>query len=69
MEQIEEIEAIYEDGVFKPLKKPHPSDNERVVLVVKEKVITQEFLRKFEILGERLSKFRNPSKLLGEDRK
>ncbi|WP_258083252.1 antitoxin family protein [Thermococcus thermotolerans] len=64
-----EIEAIYENGVFKPLKKPPLRDNEWVVLAVKEKVITQEFLRKLEELSKSLPKFKSPSKLIAEDRK
>jgi len=66
---MEEIEAIYEDGVFKPLKKPHLRDNERVVLVVKEKVVTSEFLKKLEKLSESLPKFKAPSQLIEEDRR
>lgn len=30
----ETIEAIYEDGVFKPLKKPHLKEHEKVELTV-----------------------------------
>jgi len=66
---MEEIEAVYKNGVFKPLNKPHLRDNEGVVLVVKEKVVTGKFLRKLEELSESLPKFRNPPKLLEEDRK
>ncbi|WP_297514554.1 antitoxin family protein [Thermococcus sp.] len=66
---MEEIEAIYENGVFKPLKKPHLRENERVVLIVKEKIVTEEFLRKLEKLSESLPKFKSPSKILEEDRR
>ena len=69
MKEMEEIEAVYKNSVFKPRKKPHPRDNERVVLVVKEKVVTQEFLRKLEELSESLPKFKNPSKLLEMSRR
>lgn len=65
---MEEIEAVYENGVFKPIKKPHLRDKERVVIVVKEKIITPEFLRNLEELSESLPKFKNPSELLEEDR-
>ncbi|EEB73643.2 antitoxin family protein [Thermococcus sp. AM4] len=66
---MEEIEAIYENGVFKPLKKPHLRDNERVVLVIKEKVVTGDFLKKLETLSESLPKFKSPSKIIEEDRR
>jgi predicted DNA-binding antitoxin AbrB/MazE fold protein len=66
---MEEIEAVYENGVFKPLKKPHLKDKERVVIVVKEKVITKKFLKKLEEFSETLPKFQDPSKLLEEDRR
>ncbi|MCD6372203.1 MAG: antitoxin family protein [Thermococcus sp.] len=67
---MEEIEAIYENGVFKPLRKPKLRDKERVVIVVKEKkVVTPDFIKKLEKLGDTLPKFKNPSKLLQEDRR
>ena len=66
---MEEIEAVYEDGVFKPLKKPHLKDKERVVIVVKEKVITKNFLEKLEEASKAFPKFQEPSKLLEEDRR
>ncbi|WP_335755335.1 antitoxin family protein [Thermococcus profundus] len=66
---MEEIEAVYENGVFKPLKKPHLKDKEKVVIVVKEKVLTKNFIQRLEELGKTLPKFQNPSKLLEEDRR
>lgn len=66
---MEEIEAVYENGVFKPLKKPHLKDKEKVVIVVKEKIITKNFLKRLEELSKTLPKFQNPSKLLEEDRR
>ncbi|MDV3104642.1 antitoxin family protein [Thermococcus waiotapuensis] len=66
---MEEIEAVYEDGVFKPLKKPQLHNHERVVIVVKEGVITKKFLQKLENLSEALPKFENPSRLIEEDRR
>ncbi|NJD98921.1 DUF104 domain-containing protein [Thermococcus sp. LS1] len=66
---MEEIEAVYENGVFKPLKKPHLKEKEMVVIVVKEKVITKNFLKKLEEFSETLPKFQSPSKLLEEDRR
>ncbi len=66
---MEEIEAVYEDGVFKPLKKPHLHDREKVVIVVKERVVTEKFLQKLENLSEALPKFERPSRLIEEDRR
>ena len=66
---MEEIEAVYEDGVFKPLRKPHLHDREKVVIVVKERVVTENFLQKLEKLSEALPKFENPSRLIEEDRR
>ena len=66
---MEEIEAVYEDGVFKPLRKPHLHDREKVVIVVKERVVTKKFLQKLEKFSETLPKFENPSRLIEEDRR
>jgi len=52
-----------------PLKKPHLRDNERVVLVIWEKVVTGDFLKKLETLSESLPKFKSPSKIIEEDRR
>ena len=66
---MEEIEAVYEDGVFKPLRKPHLHDREKVVIVVKERVVTKKFLQKLEKLSKALPKFENPSRLIEENRR
>ncbi len=65
---MEGIDASTRTAYLSPSKSPS-RDNERVVLVVKEKVVTGKFLRKLEELSESLPKFKNPSKLLEEDRR
>ncbi|NJF25029.1 DUF104 domain-containing protein [Thermococcus sp. Bubb.Bath] len=66
---MEEIEVVYENGVFKPLKKPQLKDKEKVIIIVKEKVITKDFIKRLEKLSKTLPKVQNPSKLLEEDRR
>ncbi len=36
---MEVIEAIYENGILKPLKKPNLKEKEKVILVIRGKVI------------------------------
>ncbi|WP_297506466.1 antitoxin family protein [Thermococcus sp.] len=66
---MEEIEAVYENGVFKPLRKPHLRDHEKVVIVIKERVVTGKFLQRLEKLSKTLPKFENPSRLIEEGRR
>ncbi|ADT85025.1 antitoxin AF2212-like protein [Thermococcus barophilus] len=66
---MEVIEAIYEDGILKPLKKLNLKEKEKVILVIREKVIDDDFITLIEELSKKVPKVENASKLLEEERK
>ena len=62
------IEAIYENGVFKPLGKVNLREGEIVEIEIKEKRIGDRFYRVLEELEKRAPKVRNAFKVLEEIR-
>ena len=66
---MEVIEAIYENGILKPLKKPNLKEKEKVILVIREKVIDDDFITLLEKLSKKVPKVENASKLLEEERR
>ena len=62
------IEAIYENGVFKPLEKVDLREGEIVEIEIKEKRIGDRFYRVLEELEKRAPKVRNAFKVLEEIR-
>jgi len=66
MEKI--IEAVYENGVFKPLKKVDLKDGEVVEIEIKEKKISDRFYQVLEELEKRAPKVYNAFKVLEEIR-
>jgi len=68
MEEV--IEAIYEKGVLKPLKKLNLKEGEKVKLEIKsDEVIDENFIDFLEKLRARLPKSENVYKILEEIRK
>jgi len=68
MEEV--IEAIYEDGVLKPLKKLNLREGEKVKLEIKsDEVIDENFIDFLEKLRAKLPKSENVYKILEEIRK
>jgi len=56
------IEAIYEDGVFKPLTKPRLKDHEKVELTISTKFETNEAVKNaLSIIGVGKSPFKDSS--------
>ena len=56
------IEAIYEDGVFKPLTKPRLKDHEKVELTIATKSETDEAVKNvLSIIGIGKSPFKDSS--------
>jgi len=62
------IEAIYENGVFKPLEKVDLRDGEIVEIEIKEKRISKKFYRVLEELEKKAPKVHNAFKVLEEVR-
>ncbi|WP_457754436.1 antitoxin AF2212-like protein [Thermococcus sp.] len=55
---MEVIEAIYENGILKPLKKPNLREKEKVILVIREKVIDDDFITLLEKLSKKFQKLK-----------
>ncbi len=62
------IEAIYEKGIFKPLRKVDLEDGEIVEIEIKEKRISEKFYQVLEELERRAPKVQNASRILKEVR-
>ncbi len=62
------IEAIYENGVFKPLEKVDLKEGEIVEIEIKEKRIGDRFYRVLEELEKRAPKVHSAFKVLEEIR-
>ncbi|MBS7279562.1 MAG: antitoxin family protein [Candidatus Freyarchaeota archaeon] len=61
------IEVIYENGVFKPLKKVRLREGEFVKIEIKEtKKVTKRFFKKLAELEERIEKVEGASRVLEE---
>ncbi|MBS7250095.1 MAG: antitoxin family protein [Candidatus Freyarchaeota archaeon] len=61
------IEVIYENGVFKPLKKVRLREGEFVKIEIKEtKKVTKRFFKKLAELEERIEKVEGAYRVLEE---
>ncbi len=63
----EVIEVVYENGVFKPLKKVRLREGEFVKIEIKEtKKVTKRFFKKLEELEKRIEKVEGAYRVLEE---
>jgi len=63
------IELIYENGVFKPLKKVNLKSGEIIYAEIKKpKVVTKNFRKKLQELRKKVKKTENAHKILEEIR-
>jgi predicted DNA-binding antitoxin AbrB/MazE fold protein len=63
------IEVIYENGVFKPLKKVSFREGEFVKIEIKEtKKVTKNFYKKFAELEEKIERVEGAYRALEESR-
>ncbi|HIP13408.1 MAG TPA: DUF104 domain-containing protein [Arcobacter sp.] len=62
------IEAIYENGVFKPLEKVDLKEGEIVKIEIKEKKISEKFYQVLEELEKKAPKVYNAIKVLEDVR-
>ena len=62
------IEAVYENGVFRPLEKINLKEGEIVKVEIKEKKISERFYQVLEELERKAPKVRNVIKVLEDVR-
>ena len=65
---VREIEVIYENGVFKPLRKVEFKDGEVLRVEIKGKIVTDRFYEKLERLKKKVERVEGAYKVLEEMR-
>ena len=63
-----EIEVIYENGVFKPLRKVEFKEGEVLRVEIKGKIVTDRFYEKLESLKRKVERIEGAYKVLEEMR-
>ena len=62
------IEVVYENGVFKPLRRVEFKEGEILKVEIKGKVVTDKFYEKLERLKEKVKRIEGAYKVLEEMR-
>jgi predicted DNA-binding antitoxin AbrB/MazE fold protein len=62
------IEVVYENGVFKPLRRVEFKEGEILKVEIKGKVVTDKFYEKLERLKEKVERIEGAYKVLEEMR-
>ena len=65
---VREIEVIYENGVFKPLRKVEFKEGEVLRVEIKGKIVTDRFYEKLERLKRKSERIEGAYKVLEEMR-
>jgi len=65
---MKEIEVVYENGVFKPLRKVEFKEGEVLRVEIKGKIVTDRFYEKLESLKRKVERVEGAYKVLEEMR-
>lgn len=65
---VKEIEVVYENCVFRPLKRVEFKDEEVLKIEIKGKIITDRFYEKLERLKKKIERIERAYKVLEEMR-